>query len=133
MRIYLTHCTGIKNNSLKISGTRVTPDQLYLSTHTQRFVSRCKEQKVNWGIFSDKYGIWFPNVKRCWYDKHPETVTESEFVELLGNFDNNLKDFSEIWFYNNPSWFHPLYQRIISSSILNSRIRAFSHLKAITK
>ncbi|MBL4657925.1 MAG: hypothetical protein JKX73_07995 [Flavobacteriales bacterium] len=131
MRIYITHCTGIKDNSLRISNKLITPDQLYASVLTQRFISRCEGQKVKWAIFSDYYGIWYPDIKRLWYDKHPDMVTEQEFTELLGSFDENLKDFSEIWFYNNPSWLHPLYQRIISSSRLTSRIKKFSHLKDI--
>lgn len=133
MRIFLTHCTGIKNDSLRLTHQKVTPDLLYLSVPTKRFISRCKNQDVNWAIFSDKYGVWFPSIKHLWYDKHPDLVTEEEFIELLRCFDENLKDFSEIWFYNNPSWFHPLYQRIISASALNSRIRKFSHLKDIRK
>jgi len=133
MRIYLTHCTGLKDESLRTNKARATPEQFYLSVYTQRFISTCKIQGVRWAIFSDEYGIWFPNIKRSWYDKHPDTVTKKEFAELVRSFDENLMDFSEIWFYNNPSWFHPLYQRIISTSKLNSRIRKFSHLKEIVK
>ena len=131
MRIYITHCTGIKEDSLKYSNRKVRPEQLYLSAHTQGFISRCKKANTQWAIFSDHYGIWFPEVKKPWYDKHPDTVTEQEFAELLSGFDENLKDFSEIWFYNNPSWFHPLCQQLISISSLNSRIKKFSHLKEI--
>lgn len=131
MRIYLTHCTGIKNEKLIASNKKVLPETLYTSVLTQRFISKCKAERVKWAIFSDQYGIWFPEVKHKWYEKHPNTVSEEEFAELLAGFDKNLAEFSEIWFYNHPSWFHSLYQRIIRESTLNQRIRTFSHLKDI--
>jgi len=131
-KIYLTHCTGIKDDSYEFSDTLLYPPQLYRASPTQRFIACCKKKEVPWAILSDQYGIWFPGIKRKWYDKHPDTVTEAQFAQLLSDFDKNLKDFSEIWFYNNPSWFHPLYQRIISQSTLNSRINTFSHLKEIS-
>ena len=102
-----------------------------MSKHTQGFIRKCKTTKVSWAIFSDQYGIWLPDVKRKWYDKHPDTVTDEEFAELLQGFDKILVEFSEIWFYNHPSWFHALYQRIIRESTLNQRIVKFSHLNAI--
>jgi len=132
MKIYVTHCTGIKDDSYRFSNAPLYPEQLYRSTPTQRFIARCKKAEVKWAIFSDKYGLWFPEIKKRWYDKHPDTVTEKQFAELLFGFDENLKDFSEIWFYNNPSWFHPLYQRIIAKSTLSLRINKFSHLKEIS-
>ena len=131
MRIYITHCTGIKDDSLMSSDKMVAPETLYVSALTQRFMRRCKSTQVKWAIFSDQYGIWFPEVKHKWYEKHPDSVTDEEFAELLSGFDKNLEEFSEIWFYNHPSWFHSLYQRIIRESTLNQRIRTFSHLKDI--
>jgi len=131
MRIYITHCTGIKNDSLKSSDKAVKPEALYAAVHTQRFIRKCKEVQATWAIFSDQYGIWFPDTKRKWYDKHPDSVTNEEFAELLHGFDKILEEFSEIWFYNHPSWFHLLYQRIIRKSTLSQRIRTFSHLNQI--
>ena len=131
MRIYLTHCTGIKDDLIKEPGSKVVPDKLYQSIPIQRFFTQCKSQKVEWAVFSDKHEIWFPHVKHSWYEKHPEDVSEDEFNSLVKNFDDNLNYFSEIWFYNNPSWLHPLYRRVLNKSSLKSRIRLFSHLKEI--
>jgi hypothetical protein len=44
------------------------------------------------------YGVWFPHVKHAWYDKHPDTVTEDEFRELVRDFDEKLGGYDEIWF-----------------------------------
>ncbi|PCH96872.1 MAG: hypothetical protein COB85_03150 [Bacteroidetes bacterium] len=133
MRIYLTHCTGIKDNSIKETKEKITPDRFYQSLPMQRFIAKCKSQNVEWAIFSDKYGIWFPDVKRGWYDKHPDSVSTTEFNLLVENFDNNLNNFSEIWFYNNPAWFHELYKKILVQSSLKKKIRMFSHLSQINK
>ena len=131
MRIYLTHCTGIKDDRLKVAGQSVCPDELYASIPLQRVVARCQKQKAQWAIFSDLYGIWHPHQKHRWYDKHPDTVTEEELQQLIRDFDKDLKDFSEIWFYNNPSWFHILYRTLVKSSSLSNRITLFSRLKEI--
>ena len=60
-RIYVTHCSAKKDDSLKNTGKKVTPDKLYTATPTQRFMNKCKEKRTNWAIFSDKYSIWFPS------------------------------------------------------------------------
>jgi hypothetical protein len=131
MRIYLTHCTGIKDDSLQFTGQSVGPDKLYTSIPIQRFINRCQKQNVKWAIFSDLYGIWHPHQKHTWYDKHPNTVTDEELQKLILNFDEDLKDFSEIWFYNNPSWFHSLYKMLAKRSTFSDRITLFSSLKYI--
>ena len=43
---------------------------------------------VDWAIFSDLYGVWFPDVRHPWYEKNPATVTESEFRGLVNDFDS---------------------------------------------
>jgi len=133
MRIYLTHCTGIKDEQLKSSGKTVAPEKLYSAIPHQRCVSKCKKEKVSWAIFSDLYGIWFSHQKHPWYDKHPDTVTENEINQLVNNFDEQLIDFSEIWFYMNPSWFHSLYKDLLKRSSLSNRIKMFSRLNEIVK
>jgi len=63
MRIYITHCSAKKNDSLKESKIKVTPDALYTATPTVRFIQKCTQLGAKWAIFSDKYGIWFPHEK----------------------------------------------------------------------
>jgi hypothetical protein len=88
MRIYVTHCSAKKDRTLKHSGKKVTPDRLYTAAPLQRFMNRCKEKKVQWAIFSDKYGIWFPHEKHEWYDACMQEVslsknTNSTFWDLF--------------------------------------------------
>jgi hypothetical protein len=130
-RIYLTHCSFKKDDSLKGISKKVTPDRLYTATPTQRFMNRCKERGVEWAIFSDKYGVVFSNKEIEWYDKPPSEVTEREFLELLKDFNQKLEDYNEIWFYHNPGRFHPLYRRLLSESKLKDRIRLFTHIQEI--
>jgi len=131
MKIYLTHCSSKKDNSLKNTGRKVTPDKLYMATPTQRFMRICSEKKVNWAIFSDLYDVWFSNEEREWYEKSPDTVTEREFNNLLNNFDDKLKQYDEIWFYYNPGRFHPLYKRLLQETKLKERIKGFTHIGEI--
>ena len=126
-KIYLTHCSAKKNTSFgKIK--LLTPDKLYSATPTLRFMNKCKERDLEWAIFSDKYGVWFRNLKHNWYEKDPNSVTEEEFNNLVADFDRKLKDFDEIWFYYNPGRFHKLYRKLLNKTSLKDRIRLFTHL-----
>jgi len=131
MRIYITHCSAKKDDSLKHTGEKVTPDKLYTATFIQRFIKKCKEKNVNWAIFSDLYGVWFPNIKHEWYEKNPDTVTEQEFRNLVNDFDQKLQNYDEIWFYYNPGRFHRLYKRLLQETKLKDRVRLFTHLREI--
>ena len=132
MRIYITHCSAKKNDSLKESKIKVTPDALYTATPTVRFIQKCIQLGVKWAIFSDKYGIWFPHEKHEWYEKSPDKVTEVEFRQLLDNFDSRLKGYDEIWFYHNSGRFHKFYKRLLKKSTIKGRIKLFSNLIEIT-
>ncbi len=131
-RIYVTHCSGKKDDSLRGTGKMVTPDKLYTSERIQRFIKKCKEKGVEWAIFSDKYGIVFPDDEIAWYDKHPSKVKQEEFKFLVNNFIERLSGYDEIWFYYNPGRFHEVYRRLIEE--VKSRglnVKLFSHLSEI--
>ena len=131
MRIYITHCSAKKNDSLKHTSKKVTPDKLYTATPTQRFINKCKKRKVKWAIFSDLYGVWLPNVKHEWYEKNPNTVTEYEFKKLLKDFEQKLRNYDKIYFYHNPGRFHPLYKSLLRETGLKDKITLFSHIREI--
>jgi hypothetical protein len=131
MRIFITHCSAKKNDSLKNSGMSVTPDKLYKAAPTVRFMNKCKEKDREWAIFSDLYGVWFPNIKHKWYEKNPSKVTEQEFNDLVKDFDQKLKIYNEIWFYYNPGRFHRLYKRLLKETKLKDKVKCFTHLKEI--
>ena len=86
---------------------------------------------MNWAIFSDLYGVWFPNVEHEWYEKDPDTVTEEEFQNLLDDFDDKLQEYDEVWFYYNPGRFHSLYKRLLQEMRLRDRVRRFTHVTEI--
>ncbi len=130
-RIYVTHCSHKKDGHYRESGEAVSPDLLYTATPTKRFMERCKARRVCWAIFSDKYGVWFPDVRHKWYEKDPNKVNEHEFLELVRNFDEKLARYSEICFYHNPGRFHPLYARLLGRSVLKNRIKPMTHLSCI--
>jgi hypothetical protein len=127
MRIYITHCSAKKNDDFKDSNKEIFPDKLYTSKRIRAFMNRCKEKKVQWAIFSDLYGIWFPEEKHAWYDKSPDSVMEEEYHSLLNNFNQRLLHYDEIWFYHNPGRFHPLYKKLLKDSALKNKIHLFSH------
>jgi hypothetical protein len=115
-RIYITHCTKKKNPKLKGTGKKVTPDELYKTELIQGFIKRCKEIGGKWAVFSDKFGVVFPDDKFPWYDKPPGSVIEFEYQGLLKNFVAKLSKYDEIWFYHNPGRFHPLYKRLVQDA-----------------
>lgn len=131
MRIYLTHCTAKKDNSLKHTGAKVPPDRLYRGKFVEAFMRTCKRRGVEWAILSDLYGVWFPDIKHEWYEKDPDSVTDSEFWELVRDLDEKLQKYDEIWFYHNPGRFHPLYRRLLTSTRLRDRVTLFSHTAEI--
>jgi len=127
MRIYVTHCSAKKDDSLKDTGEAVSPDRLYTAKPLQRFMKRCKDKKVQWAIFSDKYGVWFPHVMHEWYEKSPDTVSEYEFKILVRDFEEKLGKYDEINFYHNPGRFHRLYRRLLEDVKVKGKIILFSH------
>jgi len=131
MRIYVTHCSAKKDNSLKGTDKKVTPDRLYTAKPLQRFISRCKEKKLHWAIFSDKYGVWFPHEEHEWYEKAPATVTEQEFKNLVRDFEEKIGNYDEIYFYHNPGRFHSMYRRLLKEIKVKGKVTLFSHLVEI--
>jgi len=127
MRIYLTHCTAKKDDSLKHTGQKVTPDRLYQGKFIGPFMRTCKQRGVEWAIVSDLYGVWFPDVRHEWYEKDPDSVTDSEFWGLVRDFDEKLEAYDQIWFYRHCGRFHSLYERLLSETRLTDRVTLFSH------
>ena len=124
-RIYITHCCLKKDAGLRESGLAATPDRLYTAVTTQRFMTACAGAGVDWAIFSDLYGVWFPTVTHPWYEKDPGKVTPGEFQLLLDDFDKELEPYQEIRFYY-PGRLHPLHKRLLESSRLRPRVQLFS-------
>jgi hypothetical protein len=125
--VYVTHCSREKDERYKATKEAVTPDLLYTSKRIRRFMDQCKTKHVRWAIFSDLYGVWFPEVKHEWYEKAPDDVTEAEFSALLWDFDEKLNPYSEIFFYYNPSRFHRQYARLLNCSGLAARVKKITH------
>lgn len=131
MRVYLTHCSKEKNIDFKATGVEVTPDQLYIDSDIQRFMQRCKDQRVDWAILSDRYGVFRSSDRQKWYEKHPDTVTQAEEDAVIQDFDNKLNHYNEIWFYVRPDSFHPFYQRVLKKTALASRVQVFQDVHQI--
>lgn len=132
-RIYVTHCSAKKTEVFRTTGEQTTPEELYAATPLCRFISRCKSQTAPWAIFSDLYGVWFPEELHSWYEKDPRSVTPFEFAALLSDFDARLAGYAEICFYYNPGRFHPLYRHLVNQSSLKSGIHLFTHLREIAR
>jgi len=125
--IYITHCSAKKNNINK-----GTPDQLYSGTKITKFMSECKQLGVNWAIFSDKYGLVFPDQVIENYDKHPSKVTDNEFHFLVEDTYNKLKNYDVVYFYHNPGRLHKLYHKLINELISRGiNIKEITHLEQI--
>jgi len=131
-RVYVTHCSAKKDDSLRSTGVEVIPERLYTASPLRRFVQKCKDARVDWAIFSDKYGVVFPQERIEWYDKDPSRVDEEEFSLLLENFIQRLSDYDEVWFYHNPGRFHRLYRRLVEEARRGgTKVKLFSHVSQI--
>ena len=95
-------------------------------------MNKCKNEGVDWAIFSDRYGVWFSNVHHEWYEKSPNRITEDEFNQLVDNFNKSLSQYNEIYFYHNPGRFHRLYKKLLEDSQLKTKIKLFTHLDDIS-
>ena len=141
MRIYVTHCTDKKKESLKHTNIEVPPNELYAALWITRFMNKCRERKVQWAIFSDEYGVWFPSIRHKWYDKSPNTIVKfgrtvdlHKFRQLVSDFDQKLQHYDQIWFYRQPGGrpLHPVYQKLLEETSLKSKITKFRHIREIT-
>jgi len=130
-RIYVTHCSGEKDDALRGTGRAATPEELYTSERFARFARACREAGVAWAVLSDKHGVWFADERCEWYEKAPEAVTESEFNALVESFDRRLAGLDNILFYHEPGRLHPLYRRIVAASALKGRVEFFTDITKI--
>ena len=111
--IYLTHCSRDKDPGLEHSPQTVTPDRLYTSPGLLDFIAWCRQKGVEWAIFSDHYGVVFPDEKITWYSKPPDSVTEEEFSLLVDNFVARLAGYDRIHFYHRDLETHALFKKIV--------------------
>jgi hypothetical protein len=127
--IYVTHCSAKKEPSLARYRPGGPCRRVIYRNANQRFMKRCRAIGVEWAIFSDCYGVWFPEVVHPWYEKDPASVTEQEFSRLLKDFDDKLERYERVLFYCNPGRFHSLYKRLIENAKRRDRIYLITHLR----
>jgi hypothetical protein len=131
-RIYITHCSRKKDDSLRGTGKTKTPDKLYTAIFIQRLVNRCRLVETEWAIFSDKYGVVFPDREIPWYDKSPSKVIANEYKILLDDFIDKLSSYQEIMFYHMPTRFHHLYKRLVKDAREKGLpVTLFSHIDQV--
>jgi hypothetical protein len=129
--VYVTHCSGEKDDALRGTGRAVTPGELYTSKRFVSFSRACREAGARWAVLSDKHGVWFADERREWYEKAPEDVTETDFRALVRSFDAKLASFERIRFYHEPGRLHALYRSVIDASALRDRVEFFTDLAMI--
>jgi hypothetical protein len=135
-RIYFTHCTYKKDNSLRASGEQVRPDRLYVGKKIQGFIQKCRSAGVEWAIFSNEYGIWFWNERHAWYDTSPNDLENNAEKKrhLFDDASRKLEQYDIVYFYANykSRRFHRVYRQL-SEDLLKSgvNIHLFSHKSEI--
>ena len=133
MNVCITYCSWQKDDRLKDTGGKVPPEQLYLSGRIQRFIAYCREQGLQWGIFSDLYGIIFENDKQAWYDFHPDLVSPAHRHYLAKAFAASLSEFKTIWYYYDPETINPLYRQIVEESGIADKVVWVTELERMEK
>lgn len=110
--LYITYCSKEKYDVLY--NQLVTPAELYSSLRVQTFIEFCNRKNLQWAIFSDLYGLIFSFEKIQWYDKSPDSISNTEYEQLLKLTIKKLVSYKHIVFYYAPESLHPLYKRLIS-------------------
>ena len=128
MKVHLTHCCAQKNEDARVNGTQLPPEEMYIEPDIQKFFAYCLAHGFTFGVLSDLYGIWLSPEKKGWYEKSPDTVTETEKTEILRIFDQELAPFSEIIFFVRPETFHPFYDFVLTHSRHANKIRRSTEL-----
>lgn len=133
MKLFITYCSKSKDESLIGTEKRVRPEQLYTSNRIQNFIQECKEAGAYWAIFSDQYGVWFPNEEHEWYEKSPNDVTDSEFAQLVSSSAKRLNKYDVYFFNPEDGELDALYQDLVKE--LKKRcvnITYFSNIEEIS-
>lgn len=128
--LFITHCSKKKSNISK-----GMPEKLYSATFLQRFISRCKNERVNWAILSDKHGLVFPDSEIENYELSPDKVMKNKemTLKLYSQVKSQLKGYN-ILFYHNPGRFHPFYKKLANELVRNGyNLTLISHLNQIKK
>lgn len=113
-KLYFTHCSGKKDDRLKGTNKKVSPQELYKSGRIQGFMKRCEEEGVDWAIFSDKYAFVFPSDRIGWYEKHPDNVSEKEKKQLFEKAFNTLSNYDYAYFCPSTGRVHHLYRELVN-------------------
>lgn len=79
-------------------------------------------------------GFVFPHDQIQWYEKHPNSVTQSEKRKLFDNALVALRQYDLAYFYYNPGRIHPLYKALVSEmQSKNRKMREITHLDEILR
>lgn len=96
--ILITRCSKIKNKSV----IKEIPKNFYLSDLNKKFYIFCETNYLKYGILSDKYGIHFFDEKLNYYDIHPSSLTNDDFIKLGFTIRRKLleRNINKVIFYN---------------------------------
>ena len=96
-------------------------------------MERCQARNVSWAILSDLYGIYLPNERHIWYEKHPDTVTSEEEKAVIQDFNAKLNLYDQIYFFIRIESFHPFYERVLKNTLLANRVKIFQDIEYIER
>ena len=113
--ICVTRCSPMKSGVEK-----GTPEQLYSSKQSVRFFQWCKTNNLEYGILSDKYGLFMFDERREAYDLHPSELTD-EGLRRLGlkiRFTMAKRERRVLLFYNpSPVMATPYFKMLLFSGL----------------
>lgn len=113
--IYVTHCCSEKVDPAT-SRSDLAVDELHVGPKFQSFVSQCLRKKVEWAVLCDGYGVWLPDERHPWYDKHPTALSAEERLMYALQFAYKLPANADIVFYGNlkSPRFSPVHREIMN-------------------
>ncbi len=95
-------CSRCSKTKGKNTGDKIVPKNLYISSQNIRFYQWCENNRFEYGILSDLYGLFMYNEKKEFYDVHPSSLSEDDFITLSEKIKGQMisRGFDTFIYYN---------------------------------
>lgn len=113
--LWTTHCSKTKSGK-----SQAIPKEFYVSARNILFYHLMEENKLPYGILSDRYGIHFFDEKLDYYDVHPSQLTLKRKAQLGYVIRTKClkRNFSTIIYWNpSPIFAKPYFEMLKFSGL----------------
>ena len=73
-------------------GDKTIPRNFYISKQNIQFYEWCEKYDIYYAILSDNYGLYLCDEEKEFYDVHPSSLTNEQFVKLAEIIKEKMED-----------------------------------------